>query len=183
MKKILAVVGSPRKNGNTHILVRKIADGVKARGAPVEELFLADLNIKECDGCHRCWKDGLCNKKDDMCGIYPKIAESDAIIFGTPVYWYGPTGLMKLFIDRFVYFNCPANKNKIKGKSAVIAIPFEEESRQTARPVVEFFKKSLAYLEMRLVGKILVPGVSEKGDVLRKPDCLAKAYKLGQSLA
>jgi multimeric flavodoxin WrbA len=183
MKKILAVVGSPRKNGNTHILVRKIADGVKARGAAVEELFLGDLNIKECDGCHRCWKDGLCNKKDDMCGIYAKIAERDAIIFGTPVYWYGPTGLMKLFIDRFVYFNCPANRDRIRGKSAVIAIPFEEENPQTAKPVVEFFRKSLAYLEMKLVGKVIVPGVGEKGDILRKPDCLAKAYKLGQSLA
>ena len=182
MKKILAVVGSPRRNGNTHILVRYISDGAKAKGAAVEELFLGDLNIKECDGCHRCWKDGLCSKKDDMCGIYPKIAESDSIIFGTPVYWYGPTGLMKLFVDRFVYFNSPANSGKIKGKSAVIAIPFEEESRQMAKPVVEFFKKSLVYLEMRLVGQIIVPGVGEKGDVLRKPDYLAKAYKIGRSL-
>ena len=183
MKKILAVVGSPRKNGNTHILVRKIAEGAKAKGATVEELFLGDLSIKECDGCHRCWKDGLCSKKDDMCGIYLKVAESDAIIFGTPVYWYGPTGLMKLFIDRFVYFNSPANRGKIKGKSAVIAVPFEEENRQTARPVVEFFKKSLAYLEMKLVGQILIPAVSEKGDILQKPELLARAYKLGQALA
>lgn len=183
MKKILAVVGSPRKNGNTHILVAKIAEGAKTKGAAVEEIFLADLNVKECDGCHRCWKDGVCSKKDDMCGIYPKIAESNAIIFGTPVYWYGPTGLMKLFIDRFVYFNCPANRDKIEGKSAVIAIPFEEDTPATARLVVEFFEKSFAYLGMNLVGKILVPGVSEKGDVLGKPDYLAKAYKLGQSLA
>jgi multimeric flavodoxin WrbA len=183
MKKILAVVGSPRKNGNTHILVRKIAEGAKAKGAAVEELFLGDLNIRECDGCHRCWKDGVCSKKDDICGIYPKIAESDAIIFGTPVYWYGPTGLMKLFIDRFVYFNSPANRNKIKGKSAAIAVPFEEENPETASLVIEFFEKSFAYLKMKLVGKILVPGVSEKGDILQKPEFLAEAYKLGQALA
>jgi multimeric flavodoxin WrbA len=183
MKKILAVVGSPRKNGNTHILVRKIADGAKAKGAAVEELFLGDLNIRECDGCHRCWKDGVCSKNDDMCGIYPKIAESDAIIFGTPVYWYGPTGLMKLFIDRFVYFNSPANRGKIKGKSGVIAIPFEEENPETASLVIEFFEKSFAYLKMKLVGKILVPGVSKKGDILQKPEFLAGAYKLGQALA
>jgi multimeric flavodoxin WrbA len=182
MKKILAVVGSPRRNGNTHILVSRIAQGAKAKGAAVEELFLGDLNIKECDGCHRCWKDGVCSKKDDMCGIYPKIAESNAIIFGTPVYWYGPTGLMKLFVDRFVYFNCPANRTKIEGKAAVIAIPFEEESRQMAKPVVELFKKSLAYLEMKLVGKILAPGVGEKGDILKKPELLKQAYELGQRL-
>jgi multimeric flavodoxin WrbA len=183
MKKILAVVGSPRKNGNTHILVGKIAEGAKAKGTAVEELFLGELSIKECDGCHRCWKDGVCTKNDDMCGIYPKIAECDAIIFGTPVYWYGPTGLMKLFIDRFAYFNSSANRNKIKGKSAVIAVPFEEENPEAASPVVEFFEKSFAYLKMKLVGKILVPGVSEKGDILQKPEFLAEAYKLGQALA
>jgi len=183
MKKILAVVGSPRKNGNTHILVRKIAEGAKAKGAAVEEVFLGELSIKECDGCHRCWKTESCTKKDDMCGIYPKIAESDAIIFGTPVYWYGPTGLMKLFIDRFAYFNSSANRNKIKGKSAVIAVPFEEENPEAAHLVVELFQKSFEYLEMKLVGKIIAPGVSEKGDILQKPEFLAEAYELGQALA
>ena len=78
-----------------------------------------------------------------MLGIYPKIIESDAIIFGTPVYWYGPTALMKAFIDRFVFFNCPENRTKIKGKKAVIAVPFEEENPDTARPVVEFFENCL----------------------------------------
>jgi multimeric flavodoxin WrbA len=182
-KKILAVVGSPRRNGNTHILVSRIAEGAKAEGAAVEQLLLGELNIRECDGCHHCWTSEICSKNDDMYHIYPKIAESDAIIFGTPVYWYGPTALMKLFIDRFVYFNSPTNRDRIKGESAVIAVPFEEENPETARLVVEFFEKSFAYLEMKLVGKILVPGVSEKGDILQKPEVLAQAYDLGRSLA
>lgn len=182
-KKILAVVGSPRRNGNTHILVSRIAEGAKAKGAAVEQLLLGELNIRECDGCHHCWTSETCSKNDDMYHIYPQIVESDAIIFGTPVYWYGPTALMKLFIDRFVYFNSPARRDNIKGKSAVIAVPFEEEKPETARLVVEFFEKSFAYLEMKLVGKILVPGVSEKGDILQKPEVLAEAYELGRSLA
>ena len=77
----------------------------------------------------------MCSKNDDMLGTYPKISQSDALILGTPVYWYGPTGLMKLFIDRFVYFNCQQNRDKIKGKSVVIAVPFEEETCETARLV------------------------------------------------
>ncbi len=89
--------------------------------------------------------------------IYPKIIQSDVIIFGMPVYWYGPTALMKCFIDRFVYFNCPENRAKIRGKSAVIAVPFEEESPKTAHLLVKFFKKSLQYLEMNLIGTVLVP--------------------------
>lgn len=183
MKRILAVVGSPRRNGNTHILVSKIAEGARAKAAIVDELFLGELTIRECDGCHVCWEGKDCNKKDDMPAIYPKIIQSDVIIFGTPVYWYGPTALMKAFIDRFVYFNCPQNREKIRGKSAVIAVPFEEENPETAGPVVEFFQKCLDYLQVNLVGRIIVPGVSKKGEIRQKPERLREAYELGRSLA
>jgi multimeric flavodoxin WrbA len=183
MKKILALIGSPRKGGNTDLLVGKMAEGASSKGATVDTLYLDKLNIRECDGCHVCWQGKHCPKRDDMLEIYDKISESDAIIFGTPVYWYGPTALMKALIDRFVYFNCPENRVKIRGKSAALAIPFEEENRDTARPVVEFFEKSLKYLEINLLGAIIAGGVSDKGDVLKKPQFLAEAYKLGALLA
>jgi multimeric flavodoxin WrbA len=183
MKKILGVVGSPRRNGNTHILVSKILEGAKEEGALVDILFLNDLNIQECDGCHACWEGKQCSKCDDMSDIYPKIIESDIIIFGTPVYWYGPTALMKGFIDRFVFFNCPENRVKIKGKLAVIAVPFEEENPETAALLVSFFEKSLQYLEMDLIAKIIVPGVSRKGEILEKGDRLEEAYTMGRGLA
>ncbi len=183
MKRILAIVGSPRKGGNTDILVERIAEGARAKDAEVDTIYLGDLNIKECDGCHLCWQGKQCSKNDDMLDIYPKIIASDAIVFGTPVYWYGPTALMKAFIDRFVYFNCPENRIKIKGRKAVITIPFEEETIETARPVVEFFEKALSYLEMNLVGRLIVPGVSAKGDILKKPDRLKDAKLLGEKLA
>ena len=183
MKKILTVVGSPRRNGNTHILVSKVAEGARAKDAEVDELFLGDFTIRECDGCHVCWKMDECIKNDDMLAIYRKIIRSDVIIFGTPVYWYGPTALMKGFIDRFVYFNCPKNRAKIRGKSAVIAVPFEEENLEVAKPVVEFFQKCFDYLQMSLVGKIIVPGVSIRGEIRHKEKVLEEAYNLGQTLA
>jgi multimeric flavodoxin WrbA len=183
MKRILAVMGSPRKNGNTHILVSKIVDGAKAGGAVVEEMFLGNLAIRECDGCHACWKGKECSKDDDMRAVYPAIIQSDVIIFGTPVYWYGPTALMKAFIDRFVYFNCPKNRQKIRGLSAVLAVPFEEDDLEIARGVVEFFQKSLTYLEVELLGQIIVPGVGEKGAIRTKNQYLKQAYDLGLKLA
>ncbi|RPJ19283.1 MAG: flavodoxin family protein, partial [Planctomycetaceae bacterium] len=54
--KILAVVGSPRKGGNTDILLSKIAEGARAAGAEVETVPLGDLQVRECDGCHACWR-------------------------------------------------------------------------------------------------------------------------------
>ena len=119
---VLAVVGSPRKDGNTDILVSRIAEGAKAGGAEVEIVRLGELSVQECNGCHACWRGRDCSKDDDMRRLYPKIMAADAIVLGTPVYWYGPTALMKAFMDRFVYFNCPQNRPKIKGKSGM-ALP------------------------------------------------------------
>ena len=180
MKNVIGFVGSPRKKGNTHLLVAKILEGAQAAGATTEIVFLNDLVIRECDGCLACWKGKACPKQDDMNGLYPKIAASDAIVFGTPVYWYGPTALMKGLVDRFVYFNCPENRAKIKNKPAILAVPYEEEDPQTADLVVAFFEKSLAYLEMALLGQVVVPGVTKKGDVLRKTASLAEGYELGR---
>jgi len=181
--KILAIVGSPRKGGNTDVLVSKIGEGARAGGAEVEIVRLGDLRIRECDGCHACWRGRLCSKDDDMRGLYPKIAESDVIVFGTPVYWYGPTALMKAVIDRFVYFNCEANRPQVRGKKAVIAIVLEEDREETWKPVAEFFERSLGYLEMERAGKIVVPGVGAKGEIRKKPERLEEAMRLGRSLA
>jgi multimeric flavodoxin WrbA len=183
MRKILGIVGSPRRNGNTHILVAEILEGVRSEGAMGDILFLDDLEIQECDGCHACWEGKECSKHDDMNRIYPRIMECDGIIFGTPVYWYGPTALMKGFVDRFVYFNSPENRARIHGKSAVLAVPFEEEDSETAALLVTFFEKSLRYLEMNLIGKIIVPGVTRRGEIIEKEDCLKEAYNLGRRLA
>lgn len=182
MKKVLGIMGSPRINGNTHILVNKILEGAKDKGAYTDIVLLKDMDIKECDGCYTCWKGRDCSKKDDMNNIYPEIINSDVIIFGTPVYWYGPTALMKVFIDRFVYFNCEENRAKIRNKLTAIAVPFEEESFETARLLVEFFEKSFKYLELNLVKKIIVPGVSAKGEIQNKKDFLEEAYKCGVDL-
>lgn len=180
--KILAVVGSPRKEGNTEILISKMVEGARAGDADAEVLRLGDLQVRECDGCHACWRGRPCSKDDDMRQIYPKIADSDVIVFGTPVYWYGPTALMKAFIDRFVYFNCEGNRPQVRGKKAAVAVVLEEESEKTWRPVVAFFEESLAYLEMTLAGTIVVPGVGPKGAIRDKPERLDEAYHLGRRL-
>ncbi len=180
MTRVLGVMGSPRRNGNTHILVDKVLEGARAAGAQTELLVLADLSVRECDGCLACWKGKDCSKADDMNAVYPRLAQSDVIVFGTPVYWYGPTALMKCFIDRFVYFNCPDNRPKVKGKPAILVVPFEEDNLETASLVVALFEKSLAYLEMTLAGQVIVPGVGRKGDVTAKTEAIQKAFLLGQ---
>jgi len=114
--------------------------------------------------------------------ITPKLIESDVIVFGTPVYWYGPTALMKGFIDRFVYFNCPENHEKIKGKSTVIVVPFEDTNPEIAAPLEHFFEKCFQYLELKLEGRIIAPGVTKIGDILKHQGYLKKAFEIGKNL-
>jgi len=183
MKRILGVVGSPRRDGNTHILVSRILEAAQEAGAQTDLLLLGGLTIRECDGCHACWKGKGCCKNDDMVELYPRITESDVIVFGTPVYWYGPTALMKAFLDRFVFFNSPENRRKIAGHGAVLAIPFEETTPETGALTVALFKKSFDYLQMRLLGQVLAPGVGDRGEILSKADILSEARRLGLRVA
>lgn len=181
--KVLGLVGSPRREGNTHLLVSGVLDGAREKGAETKLVLLGELEIGECDGCHSCWKGRKCVREDDMCALYGDISASDVLVLGTPVYWYAPSALMKVFIDRLVYFNCTENREAVRGKRAVIAVPFEEKDRRAAAPVVGFFKKVLSYLEMELFARIVVPGVSERGEVLRKAAVMRKARAVGRSLA
>ncbi len=182
MRKLLGILGSPRKNGNTHILISKMLEGANEGGFETDLILLTDLKIKECDGCHACWKGNPCSKNDDMNDLYPRIIESDVLIFGTPVYWYGPTALIKGFLDRFVFFNNEENRQKIKGKDVVLVVPFEEDNLATADPLVSMFKKSFEYLELNLKHILLIPGVYEKGDVLNKTEKLNEAHEIGKNL-
>jgi multimeric flavodoxin WrbA len=182
MGKVFGVVGSPRKNGNTHILVSAMLHGASDTGVDTDIVMLGEKKIKECTGCHACWKGLICPRRDDMNDLYSLIIECDALILGTPVYWFGPTALMKAFIDRFVYFNCADNRAGIIGKPVYLVIPLEEENPDTYAPVVEFFRKSLNYLQMDLKGMVIAPGVGRKGEIRERGDKMKEAENMGRGI-
>lgn len=182
MATILGIIGSPRKGGNTQVVVERILDGAKSEGATAETLFLDDMKIRECIGCHACWNGLDCTRKDDMNSLYERIAGADCFVFGTPVYWYGPTAIMKAFLDRFVYFNCPDNRGGVKGKPAILTVSYEEDNPETAQLTVELFEKSFGYLGMYLFRSVIVPGVTKIGEVKSKPEILEKAYMTSEEI-
>ncbi len=119
--KILALIGSPRKGGNTDILVDQILKGAKTKSHTSEKLYLYRYKIFPCADCRKCKKgEHVCPIKDGMQRIYPKIASADAIIFGTPNYFNGPTGQMKLFFDRMRPL---AGNDAVKGKKGIVVSP------------------------------------------------------------
>lgn len=115
--KVLAMSCSPRKSGNTEILLNEALDGAKAEGAEVELYRISGKNILPCDGCWTCMKEGQCHIKDDMQELYEKLLAADGIILGTPIYFYGMTAQAKTFIDRTMPLGHPDRNlaNKVGG--------------------------------------------------------------------
>lgn len=176
--KILALIGSPRKGGNTEALVDEVINGAKARDDSSEKIYLYDFDISACVDCRKCKRlDFSCAIQDGMSPLYPKIAEADLIIFGTPVYWYGPTATMKLLIDRMRPFIA---SGKLKGKEGIVITP-SEEGASCCGPLIEMFKMSFEYLGIRFAGSILAKAY-ERGEIRNDPLELAKACKLGKSI-
>ncbi len=176
--KILAFIGSPRKGSNTETVVEEILSGCRKNGHTGEKVYLYDYEIAPCMDCRRCKEAPfVCVLHDDMLAIYPKIEEADVLVFGTPLYWYGPTAKMKLLIDRLRPYIA---SRKLVGKKGVLVTP-SEEGEEACRCLVEMFRMSFAYVGMEFAGAVL-PKACERGEVKKNQQELRRAYDFGSSL-
>ena len=120
--KAIAIVGSPRKKGNTEILTRHALKAIKGEGLATELISLAGLEIKPCTACMVCKEGERCPLEDDLFPIYLKMKEADAIILASPVYFGSATALMKALMERagyIAYFNGRVFERKVGGSLAV----------------------------------------------------------------
>jgi multimeric flavodoxin WrbA len=172
--KILALVGSPRKRGNTDLLVDATLAEAAKRGHTGEKLYLYNYNIEPCVDCRACKKGELvCVQTDDMPKLYKAIDSADVLIFATPIYWYGPTAKMKLLIDRLRPY--VANR-KLEDKKAYLIAP-SEEGPIACGPLIDILKMSYRYLGLVYGGEALITA-NEKSEVAKKPDEMEKARNL-----
>ena len=119
--KVLGIVGSPCKGGNTEILVKEALAAAKEAGAETEIILAAEKNIAGCDGCSSCRQTGVCRIKDDMQPLYKQIEAADAVIFGTPVYFHNVTAQAKAIMDRMFLF-LPDRRLKGKVVAPIVAL-------------------------------------------------------------
>lgn len=101
--KVLALNGSPRmKASSTYHMLTPLLDGMQAAGAETDIIHIRKLKLNACIGCYTCWANtpGECVHKDNMTDALQKFNTADLVIFGTPVYHFTMTGIMKDFIDR-----------------------------------------------------------------------------------
>ena len=178
---ILGIVGSPRRGGNTDMLVEETLRGAKDAGAMIEKVFLPELQIGACRACQSCLSTGRCVQRDDMPALLEKMERSDIWVLGSPVYWSSPSAQFKLFLDRWF------GQSKIvrfEGRRTIITMPMEtnnsEEISQIERNLSGMFTTITDYLKMELFAMIFASSVWEAGKIRAFPEKLAAAYRAGQ---
>ena len=109
MKNLIAINGSPRRNGNTAQLLQHAMKGAQDAGAATELINLYALNFKGCTSCFACKlknrPHGTCAMKDDLTPVLEKVKAADAIIFGSPIYFMNLSAGMIAFIERLFFSN------------------------------------------------------------------------------
>jgi multimeric flavodoxin WrbA len=179
-KQVLGIVGSPRRGGNTEILVDEILQGAEEAGAQIEKAVLSELDIGPCRACYACRKTGECIQKDDMRDLLEKMAAAAVWVIGTPVYWWGPSAQLKAFVDRwFSQAGDDEHLEIFKRKRVILAVPMGDTDPQTGRHVVGMFEDALDYVGASLFASVLAPGAYDKGDVRDNAAALKEARSTG----
>ena len=179
--KAIAIVGSPRKNGNTEILARHTLKAIKEEGLDTELIRLAGLDIKPCTACDACKKQERCTINDDLWPVYIKMKEADAIIFASPVYFSSATPEIKALMDRTGYIAL-WNGRVFAGKVGGPLVVGEREGQN-------FTIAQLAY--WFYYSGCFVPGSTgwnnafgaEKGEVEKDKQGLETAWNFGKNVA
>jgi multimeric flavodoxin WrbA len=174
---VLGIVCSPRKGGNTEILVCEALAGAKESGAKVELLRVTDMNIAACNGCEACHESGECSIKDDMQKVYEKIEKADGIILGSPVYFWSVSSQAKKLMDRTYALRYP--HHRLKGKvGGAIAAAGRRGSVNALSTINNFF-----------LGQDMLPtglGISgygnKKGEVRQDKRAMEGARSLGKQV-
>ncbi len=181
--KVIGISGSPRKKGNTEILIQLALDAIRTEGIDTELITLADKMINPCNACMACKKDkNRCAIEDDFEAIFLKIREADGLILGTPVYFGSATPNIKSFMDRAGYV-CRQGENFFYRKvGAPIVVARRAGQNFTLAQLTFFFL---------LMGMVVIPGSpywtfgfgGDIGDVQKDSEAVQSISNLGRNMA
>jgi len=180
MEKVLGIVGSPRRYGNTDALLRLCMDEVKAAGLDTEIVYLHELNIKNCKGCLNCVFKGPCALEDDLNSLLEKMRSARGLIAAAPTYIFGPSAVIKTMIDRSLMITpCLEELRQQKRFAVTINVAGSPKWNPLGSPLLS--QLALAYGYQILDGmEAYSPGPAE---VILAGSNVAQARALGQKLA
>ena len=187
--KVLGLFGSPRRGGNTEILLEEALKGAEREGAEIERLYLSALTITPCTECHGCDDTGACVILDEMQKIYPKLLEADIIILASPIFFYGVTAWAKALIDRsqalwakrYLVKDPSMGKEGKRKKGFFISVGATKGQRvfEGAILTAKYFFDAL---NAEYAGELVFRGVDGKAEISKHPEALQQAREAGRRL-
>lgn len=178
--KVVAIVGSPRLTGNTNYLVAQALKEIATRGFQTETIALSQYRVNPCLGHENCASFSVCKQDDDTAWILEKFSNADAVILGSPVYYYNVTAQMKAFIDRnyFLY----THERRLKACCAgLIAIGGGGGTEHTIEALRQFLDLSADIPDDRII--TLTGYASKLGEAKSNPVLVDKAREFGRQIA
>ena len=175
---ILILSGSPRKGGNTDLLVEAFAKGASQKHH-VEVVSVHDYKVNPCMGCNACFKNkaNVCVQNDDMSLIYEKMSRADMLVIASPVYFYGLSAQLKAVIDRF---HNPI-RDTFRLKKMALLLVGAAMLPELFDSILAQYRLCLNFFKLEDAGRVLVRGVKDKGDI-RNTDALQEAFHLGSNV-
>jgi len=184
-QKVMVVIGSPRRKGNSATLARQVADGATAAGAQVETFFLHAMDIQPCTACDACRKKLKkdCIIKDDMKILYPKMKAADAIVIASPIYWFTVSAQTKLFMDRW-YALGGDDGYELAGKKFGIVLAYADADPFVSGAVnaLRTFQDAFSYIGAELVGTVY-GSAAKAGEIKKNKTLMDAAFDLGRKMA
>ena len=186
--KVLGLFGSPRRGGNTDILLEEMLKGAEETELQIERIIISQLKFSPCIECHGCDETGECVLNDDMEKVYPKLVEADCIILASPIFFYGVTAWTKAFIDRVqslwvrkYRLKLPPEEPGRRRKGFFISVGATKGARlfDGAMLTVKYFFDAVG---ADFAGQLLFKGVEDKGDIRNHPNALREAFEAGKAL-
>jgi len=186
--KVLGIAGSPRRGGNTDLLLAEVMKGAASRGAEVKTIILNDLAISPCQHCDACLEAGRCKIEDDMQMVYRELEDADRIVLASPIQFMGVTAQMKAMIDRCqalwarkYVLKLPPLGNRRERKGFFISVGGRKVAN-VFEPALVMVKTVFRIIDITYAGELLFPGIDEKGAIAKHPDALRQAFLAGQKL-
>jgi multimeric flavodoxin WrbA len=181
---ILALQGSPRRDGNTATLLGAFLEGIRESGAQqIHEVGLHGLKIHPCRNCDACrrMKDRYCVIDDDMQGLFVRFIESEMLVMASPVYWWNVSAQAKLFIDRLYGLDPETHPGLFEGKKLVLVLTYySEDPNSGAEITLSMFREIADYTGMEIAGVLRY--CSGERHVREAPEALEEARRLGLRL-
>ena len=185
---VLAFLGSPRKGGNSEVLLKAMLKGVEGAGGRPEIIRLCDLNISACISCGGCDKTGECVVEDDMTPLYQKIISTKLIILASPIFFYGITAQAKAFIDRTQALWNRKRLAKEKGKwqedperRGFFLSVAATRGERVFEGAVLCMKYAFDAMDMNYDDELLVRGLDRRGEAKKAEQFLAAAEEAGRN--